>query len=306
MLSVHSGVSTVREKPLPATCFDSFAQLYSGLIVNAPDLSSTCIEFEGTLAGRLVSVLLDSGASANFVNSDLVHELSLPTAPISSPVNVRVADGRTSVVKHSVTADLSVGTMHFGVICMPTELYHYDFVLGKPWLTVFNPFINWKLNAVSLVHAGKTHVLLGSQRSGLPEYVVSSMEVEEMVKSGEPVYIVKLNAVNVDSDTNTSDVPGWSSFCRNSLMCCQGYLRGFLPLVLETTTSDWSRALLLLPPASTRCPELSWLSYVHNFRSSWRRVLSAHLFHPTVHPFYLSRRRIVAGVYVLTIELLIR
>jgi hypothetical protein len=72
MLLVHSGISTVREKPLPATCFDSFAQLCSGLIVNAPDLSSTCIEFEGTLAGRPVRVLLDSGASANFVNSDLV------------------------------------------------------------------------------------------------------------------------------------------------------------------------------------------------------------------------------------------
>jgi hypothetical protein len=120
LLTLHSGVSTVREKPLPATCFDSFAQLYSGLIVNAPDLCSTCIGFEGTLAGRPVRVLLDSGASANFVNSDLVHELSLPIAPISSPVTLRAADGRTSVVKHSVTAALSVGTMDFGVTCMPT------------------------------------------------------------------------------------------------------------------------------------------------------------------------------------------
>jgi hypothetical protein len=77
MLSVHSGVSSVREKPLPATCFDSFAQLSSAFIVNAPDLSSTCIEFEGTLAGRPVRVLLDSGAFANFVNSDLVQKLSV-------------------------------------------------------------------------------------------------------------------------------------------------------------------------------------------------------------------------------------
>jgi hypothetical protein len=64
---------------------------------------------------------------------------------------------------------------------------------GNLWLTVFNPFINWKLNDVSLVHSDKTHVLLGSQRSGLPKYVVSSMEVEEIVKLGEPVYIVKVN-----------------------------------------------------------------------------------------------------------------
>jgi hypothetical protein len=127
MLTVHSGVSTVREKPLPATCFDSFAQLYSCLIVNAPDLSSTCIDFEGTLAGRHVRVLLDSGASANFVNSDLVHELSLPIAPISSPVTVRVADGRISVVKQSVTADLwvrwTLGSLACPQNCTTTTSY---------------------------------------------------------------------------------------------------------------------------------------------------------------------------------------
>jgi hypothetical protein len=75
----------VREKPLPATCFDSFAQLYSGLIVNAPDLSSTCIEFEGTLAGRPVRVLLDSGASANFVNSALCMSFPYPLLLLVHP-----------------------------------------------------------------------------------------------------------------------------------------------------------------------------------------------------------------------------
>jgi hypothetical protein len=44
----------------------------------------------------------------------------------------------------------------------------------------------------------------------------------------------------------------------------QSYLRGFLLPVLGTTTSDWSRALLLVPLASTHCPELSLLSYVRN------------------------------------------
>ena len=53
------------------------------MIVDTPDLSSTCIEFVGNLAGREVRVLLDSGASANFVSDTLLHELSLPTAPIS-------------------------------------------------------------------------------------------------------------------------------------------------------------------------------------------------------------------------------
>jgi hypothetical protein len=42
------------------------------LIVDTPDLSSTCIEFVGNLAGREVRVLLDSGASANFVSDNFV------------------------------------------------------------------------------------------------------------------------------------------------------------------------------------------------------------------------------------------
>ena len=175
--------------------------------MNGPDLSSTCIEFEGTLAGRTVKVLLDSGASANFIDNAFVSELALPTIPMSSPVTVRVADGRTSVVGNSVTTDLTVGTLHLGITCIPTELSHYHLVLGKPWLTAFNPVVNWKLNAVSLVHDSKTHVLLGCQRSGIPEYVISSLEVKELVKLGEPLYVIKLDAVDSTLDTNAYDVP---------------------------------------------------------------------------------------------------
>ena len=132
MFSLYSCVLTVREKPMRETCFDSFVQLSAHMIVDTPDVTSTCIEFVGNLAGRDVRVLLDSGASANFVSDTLLRELSLPTTPISSPVSVRVADGRTSIVQSSITTDLSVGTLQFGVTCLPTELYHYNVVLGKP------------------------------------------------------------------------------------------------------------------------------------------------------------------------------
>eukprot|EP00884_Botryococcus_braunii_P012118 jgi/Botrbrau1/20907/Bobra.0135s0038.1 len=94
---VQSGCLGEKKKPLPATCFDSFVQLDSRHIVDGLDLSGTCIEFEGTLAGRTVRILLDSGASANFIDDKLVHELALPTESMSSHVTVRVADDRTSM-----------------------------------------------------------------------------------------------------------------------------------------------------------------------------------------------------------------
>eukprot|EP00884_Botryococcus_braunii_P011744 jgi/Botrbrau1/20570/Bobra.145_2s0117.1 len=138
---VRTGCLSVKQKPLPATSFDSFVQLNTSQTVNGPDLSSTCIEFEGILAGRPVRILLDSGASANCIDNELVQELALPTASLSSHVAIRVADGRTSIVESSVAIDLTVGSLDFGVTCLPTELAYYDLVLGKPWLTVFNPVV---------------------------------------------------------------------------------------------------------------------------------------------------------------------
>ncbi len=52
MFSLYSCVLAVREKPLIEICFDSFVQLSSHMIVDTHDLSSTCIEFVGNLAGR--------------------------------------------------------------------------------------------------------------------------------------------------------------------------------------------------------------------------------------------------------------
>lgn len=229
MLSVYSGILAVKEKPIAATCFDSFVQLHSCMSVAGPDLSSTCVEFEGTLMGRTVRVLLDSGASANFVSETLVTEHPLPTNKLSTPVNIHVADGRSTVASTFVAADLTVGTFQCGVNCLPTELQYYDLVLGKPWLSQYNPTVNWKLNTVSLVHAGITHVLLGSQRSGLPEYVISALEVQRAMRRGEQVYVVKLNSINLAPIDFATDKPELESLLQEFQDVLSGLPEGLPP-----------------------------------------------------------------------------
>ena len=237
--------------------------------MNGPDLSSTCIEFEGILAGRPVRILLDSGASANFIDNKLVQELALPTASLSSHVAIRVADGRTSIVESSVAIDLTVGSLDFGVTCLPTELAYYDLVLGKPWLTVFNPVVNWKLNAVSFIHSDRTHVLVGCQRSGVPEYVISSIEVEELVQLGDPMYLIQLNAVTEPSlNTNTYNVPELEQLLQEFKDVLSGLPQGLPPSRAGDHDIRWSRAQFLQPPAFIHCPEPSLLSFVHSCRSS--------------------------------------
>jgi hypothetical protein len=124
-------------------------------------------------------------------------------------------------------------------------------------------------------------VLLGSQRSGLPEYVVSSMEVEEMVKSGEPVYIVKLNAVNVDSDTNTSDVPGLEQLLQEFSDVLSGLPEGLPPtragdhhIRLESGTT---------PPASRIYP-LSG-AQLAELRAQLQELLEKGFVRPSISPY---------------------
>ena len=75
------------------------------------DFSSTCIEFRGSVHGRECRVLLDSGATANFVSEIFSAELTLPPVLLSPPVVVNMADGRASVTTHSVSLDLTVGSL---------------------------------------------------------------------------------------------------------------------------------------------------------------------------------------------------
>jgi len=93
--------------------------------------------------------------------------------------------------------------MQCGVNCLPIALGHYDVVLGKPWLTEFNPTVNWKLNAVYLEHLSEPHMILGCHRSDVPDYVISSMQVDALVREGVQLYMIKLTSVSTDQESHT-------------------------------------------------------------------------------------------------------
>ena len=122
--------------------------------------------------------------------------MSLSTVPLSPPVVVNYADGRSMITSHNVTVDQAVGSLQFQVLCTPTVLAHYDVVLGKPRLTSFNPEINWKLDTVVLHYSNSLHVLVGAPRSDVPEYVISAVRAERLVRKGNACYIVKINLLN--------------------------------------------------------------------------------------------------------------
>lgn len=101
---------------------------------------------------EIVQVLIDSGATGNFIDSRYVQSMKLETFPIQNPINVLTIDGRL-LSSGAITCqskieqfyiDNHVEDLTLNVINSPS----YHIILGLPWLQKHNPSIDWKLKTI--------------------------------------------------------------------------------------------------------------------------------------------------------------
>ena len=91
-------------------------------------------------------ILVDSGATDNFIHPRLIKRLALGTQKLKRPRKIWNIDGTNNKVgRITEYVDLSVQTgqrqnkMRFLV----TDLGHEDLILGYPWLATFEPKFGW-------------------------------------------------------------------------------------------------------------------------------------------------------------------
>ncbi|WVZ23465.1 hypothetical protein V8G54_002009 [Vigna mungo] len=130
------------DDPDPLTTEDPSSE--SGLI----SLHALCgqwvprtLRLTGSINGYQVQILVDSGATHNFIQSRVAHFLQLHTEPTPTPLKVMVGNGdflpcSTLCPK----AQLKVASFQFSVDLYPLELSGTDIVLGVHWLTQVSPF----------------------------------------------------------------------------------------------------------------------------------------------------------------------
>ena len=96
--------------------------------------------------------MLDSGATAlSFIDSSFVRKHHVPTLPLPVPRRLRVVDGRDSAageVTHKVLVPTYINDHYELLQAFVTDLGQHDLILGKPWLDVHNPFVDWPSNRV--------------------------------------------------------------------------------------------------------------------------------------------------------------
>lgn len=137
------------------TCIDDFINHRGvpsvSVNVTAADRGGKLLTVQGTLCGQPANILIDSGASLNYVNSAWTedHPEVQQLLQRGTKYRVRQADGsRTTASMQLQSAALKVGLYDTTVNALSTKLGNWDLILGQPWLTSENPDIDWETHVV--------------------------------------------------------------------------------------------------------------------------------------------------------------
>ncbi|KAL0151300.1 hypothetical protein M9458_053491, partial [Cirrhinus mrigala] len=96
-----------------------------------------------------VKILVDSGASGNFISSHTLQWLHIPSTNNWTIYQIATIQGKPlgKVLVHHCTPEvmLDIGCLHSErILLLVLEEANVDIVLGHPWLTRHDPIINWR------------------------------------------------------------------------------------------------------------------------------------------------------------------
>ena len=92
-------------------------------------------------------VLVDSGATDNFISNKLLKRMKIGKLPLSQPRaiwNIDATLNKGGTIKDFVDLQVRCGNKTEDMRFLVTELGEDEIVLGFPWLAAFQPRINWK------------------------------------------------------------------------------------------------------------------------------------------------------------------
>ncbi len=103
--------------------------------------------FESAHATAEREVLIDSGATDNFISKNLLHQLKIGYLPVETPIKIWNVDGthnQDGAISHFTDLQVRTGTGTKTLRFLITNLGRDKVILGYPWLTAFEPVIHWR------------------------------------------------------------------------------------------------------------------------------------------------------------------
>ena len=109
-----------------------------------PYTRANLLTFQGKIGRCHARILIDSGATENFVAQTFLDKNKMKTVTIPDGPKVELADGgRYDCTQALKQATLYIGPYQEEILAYAMPLKHHDVILGKSWLSANNPAINW-------------------------------------------------------------------------------------------------------------------------------------------------------------------
>ena len=166
------------------------------------------IKMSGSIGGHPAVILIDSGATGNFISSGYALEHRLPSSSIGPVSLITLADGSqhksNSIVEF---AQIRIGSYTDSLSLVAVPLSGYDAILGMSWLYHFNPEIDWREQRVAFEDdSEKSHVLYGlSPSSHSSSSSRRSSRIDSRRRGREDLNISATSHSSIDSRSTDLD-----------------------------------------------------------------------------------------------------
>ena len=113
---------------------------------------NSLLSMQGLISGLPAVILIDCGASHNFISRSWVERHELKTEQLSTPLGVKLADSGPlrQVDFRTEVLPISVAPCSFSQSFVAIDMDGFDALLGKEWLSDCNPQIDFVTHHVQL------------------------------------------------------------------------------------------------------------------------------------------------------------
>jgi hypothetical protein len=151
------------------------------------------IRLRGTLQGKQVLILIDSGSCGSFISAATVAHLKLATQEVE-PVTVQVADSRKSQITTAVReAAWECRCAKFKTTFRVFNIPCYDIILGMDWLNECGKmWIDWPNKTLRFRVQGKRVTLKGIKDNVRHCDAISAVEIQKLIKQNAVAQVIHL------------------------------------------------------------------------------------------------------------------
>src|SRR6202171_4736202 len=118
------------------------------------------ITFMGLVDNQPACILIDTGATNNYISESFVKKNKLYTEPLAEPAEAALANGLSlSVIRMVPSIPIRIQDYNDEINANVLALDKYDMVLSMAWLNTYSPTVDYRAKTLSFEHDSKTITL---------------------------------------------------------------------------------------------------------------------------------------------------